>query len=132
VEVEHIPMGQVVAERRDPWQDGDALVIPVYEEQQVVVKRLVLREQIRVRRVRSTERQRFQDTVRREQLEVEDPDRTGMVHERYPEVEDDAEDAPRDSRRVERADVREPRAEDAHGGRPEGSFLEALARKVLQ
>lgn len=132
VEVEHIPVGQVVTERRDPWQDGDALVVPVYEEQQVVVKRLVLREQIRVRRVRSTERQHFQDTLRREQLEVEDPNRTGMVHERYPEVDDD-----RDPRRDGDDDGDDPRYQrdvdaDDRGGRQEGNFLEALARKVLQ
>src|SRR5919199_1443088 len=41
--VEHIPVGQVVTERKDPWEEDGALVIPLYEEQLVVVKRLYLR-----------------------------------------------------------------------------------------
>src|ERR687886_2423176 len=36
VEVEHVPIGQVVTARSDPYEDGDALVVPVYEEQLVV------------------------------------------------------------------------------------------------
>jgi len=55
--VEHQTVGQVVSERDEPWEEGDVLVIPMYEEQLVVTKRLVLRERIRVRRVGTTERQ---------------------------------------------------------------------------
>ena len=28
VEVEHVPIGQVVSERREPYQDGELLVVP--------------------------------------------------------------------------------------------------------
>ncbi|HLI50492.1 MAG TPA: DUF2382 domain-containing protein [Thermomicrobiaceae bacterium] len=83
VEVEHLPVGQVVSERRPPWQEGDVLIVPVYEEQLVVVKRLVLREQLRIRRVSVTERRLFEDQLRRERVVVDDPDETGLVHEQY-------------------------------------------------
>jgi uncharacterized protein (TIGR02271 family) len=84
VEVEHVPVGQVVSERKAPWQEDDVLIVPIYEEQLVVSKRLVMREQIRVRRVGSHRRELFEDTLRRERLDVEDPQHTGLIHERQP------------------------------------------------
>ncbi|MDP9224194.1 MAG: YsnF/AvaK domain-containing protein [Actinomycetota bacterium] len=84
VVVEHETVGQVVSERDKPWEEDGALVIPIYEEQLVVTKRLVLRERMRVRRVGVTERQLYQDTLRRERLVVEDPQHTGLVREHYP------------------------------------------------
>src|SRR5919199_3877796 len=84
VEVEHVPVGQVVSERKPPWQEDDVLIVPIYEEQLVVSKRLVLREQVRVRRVGTQRRELFEDTLRRERLEVEDPEHTGLVHEHHP------------------------------------------------
>ncbi len=84
VEVEHVPVGEVVQERRTPWEEGDAIVVPIYEEQLVVVKRLILREQLRIRRVGTTETRLFEDTLRRERIVVEDPNRTGLVHEQFP------------------------------------------------
>src|ERR687885_656957 len=93
VEVEHVPLGQVVSERKAPWQEDDVLIVPIYEEQLVVSKRLVMREQIRVRRLGSHRRELFEDTLRRERLEVEDPQHTGLVHERQPTHADEgAED----------------------------------------
>ncbi len=115
VEVEHVPVNQVVQEREAPWEEDGVLVVPVYEEQLVVVKRLVLREQLRVRRVGTTERRLYEDTLRRERLVIDDPTHSGLVHEQYP-----TEDAARD--------------EAAPGGAPrheEGNLLENLARKVL-
>ncbi len=108
VEVEHVPVGRVVAERQGPHQEGDVLVVPVYEEQLVVSKRLVLREELHIRRVPSTEMQVFEDTLRRERLVVEDADHTGALHERYPTEE---EQAP---------------------GTKVGSFFEDLKRKMMQ
>jgi uncharacterized protein (TIGR02271 family) len=84
VEVVHEPVGETVAERRDPWEEDGALIVPVYEEQLVVSKRLVLRERLRVRRLRTTERRLFEDTLKRERLVVDDPQNTRMVHEVYP------------------------------------------------
>jgi uncharacterized protein (TIGR02271 family) len=84
VEVEHVPIGQVVSERRAPWQEDDVLIVPIYDEQLVVSKRLVMREQIRVRRVGSQRRELFEDTLRREQVEIEDSEHSGLVHEHQP------------------------------------------------
>ncbi|MEA2642698.1 MAG: hypothetical protein QOF51_4092 [Chloroflexota bacterium] len=84
VEIEHVPVGQVVTERVGPWEENGVLFIPVYEEQLVVVKRLVLREHLKVQRIGATERQIFEDTVRRERLTIEDPSNGGLVREMYP------------------------------------------------
>jgi uncharacterized protein (TIGR02271 family) len=89
VEVEHVPVGQVVSERVAPWEEDGVLIVPIYEEQLVVTKRLVLREHLRVRRVGTTETHLFEDTLRRERVEVEDPANTGLVHELYPDDRDD-------------------------------------------
>jgi uncharacterized protein (TIGR02271 family) len=93
VEVEHVPVGRVVNQREGNRQEGDVLVVPVYEEQIVAVKRLVLREYVRVRRRRTTEYQVYNDTLRRDRLVVDDPQGTGFVHEVYrgPNGEDLAE-----------------------------------------
>mgnify|MGYP001346272292 CR=1 FL=1 len=85
VEVEHVLRGEIVEERRDPYYDGDELVVPVYEEQLVVSKRLILREELRVKRVPTSERRLFEDTLRRERLVVEDPSDGDLVRERYAE-----------------------------------------------
>ena len=52
VEVERVPVGRTLAEGEAPPQsreEGDTLVVPVFEEVAVVVKRLVLREEVRLR-----------------------------------------------------------------------------------
>jgi uncharacterized protein (TIGR02271 family) len=118
--VEYEPVGQVVSEREEPSESDGVLIVPVYEEQLVVVKRLVLRERMRIRRVGTTERQLFQDTLRREHLVVEDPQQTGLVHERYP---------------TDSASDDEKRSESKSGDeeeRDEGGFLGHLVRKALE
>jgi uncharacterized protein (TIGR02271 family) len=92
VEIEHIPAGQVVSEREGPYEQDGSLMVPIYEEQLVVVKRLVLKEQLRVRRVTSTKRQLFEDTLRRDRLVIEDPQNTQLVHEQYPTDEKPSEE----------------------------------------
>ena len=91
VEVEHVPIGQVVSKRVEPYQDGDVLVVPIYEEQLVVTKRLLLREELRIRRVATTQRQLFEDTLKKETVDVEDAAQTGMVHEQFPTDDDDGD-----------------------------------------
>ena len=118
--VEHEAVGQVVTEREKPWEETDGvLVIPIYEEQLVVTKRLVLRERLRVRRIGTTERQLFQDVLRRERLVVDDPQRTGLLHEQYPiSAPDSGQDVP-ELNGSERAE-------------PESGFLGNLVRKAQQ
>ena len=106
VEIEHVPVGRVVGQRQAPYEQGDELIVPVYEEQLVVSKRLILREELHIRRIPSTETQVFEDRLRRERLVVEDADHTGALRERYP-------------------------SEEPGGERHEG-FLENLRRKVMQ
>ena len=73
VEVEHVPVGRMLAEGEAapvPHEEGDTLVIPVVEESAVVVKRLVVREEVRLRFV-PTERPFEQAVeVRRQQATV--------------------------------------------------------------
>src|ERR1700730_13423137 len=118
--VEHEAVGQVVTEREKPWEETDGvLVIPIYEEQLVVTKRLVLRERLRVRRIGTTERQLFQDVLRRERLVVDDPQRTGLLHEQYPiSAPDSGQDVP-ELNGSERAE-------------PVSGFLGNLVRKALE
>lgn len=69
--IDVVPIGRDVSERRAPWRDGDALVVPVYEEALVVECRLVLREEIRLTPVRHVTGGPQQATLRRERAVVE-------------------------------------------------------------
>ncbi len=83
VRVQHVPVNQVVQEQRAPWEEQGVTIVPVYEEQAVLVKQLVLREYLRVERVRTSETRQFQDTVRREKLVIDDPSGSRLVHEEH-------------------------------------------------
>ena len=124
VTVEHEPVGQAVSEREQPWEEDGTLVVPIYEEQLVVTKRLILRERLRIRRIGTTERQLFEDTLRRERLLIEDPQHTGLVHEQYP-TDDPAGQHPRDTPLDEAEASEEP--EPTRAG-----FLEQLVHKALE
>ncbi|HLH21567.1 MAG TPA: DUF2382 domain-containing protein [Chloroflexota bacterium] len=119
VEIEHCPVGQIVNERVGPYEENGVLVVPVYEEQLVVVKRLVLKEHLRVRRVASTEHQVFEDKLRRDRLVIEDPNNTHFVHEQYGNVGDKPGD------RAVPAGGREREEHD------DGGLLGHLVRKAL-
>jgi uncharacterized protein (TIGR02271 family) len=125
VDVQHIPVGEYVEERRPPWEEQGVLTIPVYEEQLVVVKRLMLREYLKVRRIATTERRLFEEPLRRERLVIEDATNSGLVHERYP----GDDDIPPGERSGDEARNEEETRADS--GR-EGSFLERLGRRVLE
>jgi uncharacterized protein (TIGR02271 family) len=56
VEVETIAINSRIDAVPDVRQEGDTTIIPVVEEQLVVERRLVLKEEVRIKRVRSTER----------------------------------------------------------------------------
>ena len=74
VEVERVPVGRTLADGEAapvPHEEGDTLIIPVIEETAVVVKRLVVREEVRLRFV-PTERPFEQAVdVRRQHATVE-------------------------------------------------------------
>jgi uncharacterized protein (TIGR02271 family) len=83
VEIERVPIGREVSERTSPREEDGTLVVPIYEEKLMVVKRLVLKEELRIRRREVARKQRFEERVRKERVVVEDPDKTGAVHEHY-------------------------------------------------
>jgi stress response protein YsnF len=69
VEVERVPIGRTIEVVPSISQEGDTTIIPVVEEIVVVERRLVLKEEIRVRRVSTTE-QHQEKVVLREQEAV--------------------------------------------------------------
>jgi uncharacterized protein (TIGR02271 family) len=125
VVVEHVPVGQFVDERVEPWEEDGTLVVPIYEEQLVVVKRLLLKEELRVRRIGSTERRLIEEPVRRERVVVSDPAHTGLVHERYPVDEPDGPIVERHELATDPAPVDPGHAHDDEGG------LGGLLKKML-
>ena len=54
VVVERVAIGRVVDAVPPVRQDGDVTIMPVVEEELVVVRRLVLKEEVHLRRVRTT------------------------------------------------------------------------------
>lgn len=71
VVVERIAVDRIVEATAAPRQEGNTLVIPVYEEVLVVQKRLVLKEEVRITRTQQQERHAEQVTLRREEVSVE-------------------------------------------------------------
>ncbi len=56
VEIERVPIGRTVEAVPPIREEGDTTILPVVEEVVVVERRLVLKEEVRIRRLRSTER----------------------------------------------------------------------------
>jgi uncharacterized protein (TIGR02271 family) len=80
VEVERVAIGREVDAMPPVREDGDLIVIPVVEEILVVEKRLFLKEEVRLKRVRSVEQMDepvrlrvMQAVVEREDLTPGDP-----------------------------------------------------------
>ena len=74
LEVQRVPIGRVVESATAPRQEGDTLIVPVYEEVIVVEKRLLLREEVHVKRVRSEEHAPQTVSLRKEELTIERTD----------------------------------------------------------
>jgi uncharacterized protein (TIGR02271 family) len=75
VEVERIAVGRVVETAPEIRQDGDVMIIPIVEEEVVLVTRLVLREEIHIRRKTTQRTEQFTVTLRSERAEIT---RTGV------------------------------------------------------
>jgi uncharacterized protein (TIGR02271 family) len=71
VEIEHREMNQPVEEVRAPWYEGATLVMPVYEEIPVVIKRLILREEVRITKQSRMDAVKIDDTVQRDVVDIE-------------------------------------------------------------
>ncbi len=73
VDLEYVPIDQVVDHYPVPFMDGDVLVVPLVEEEivEVVVRRqLRVREELRIRRVTRQRQETIEVPLRREQVEV--------------------------------------------------------------
>ena len=71
VDVERVPIGRVVEFVPEVREEGDTLIIPVMEEMLVVEKRLVLKEESRITRRRSTEVEQARVMLNEEQVMIE-------------------------------------------------------------
>jgi stress response protein YsnF len=71
VEIEHVPVNRYVDSHPDVRTQGDTMIIPCVEEVIVVEKRLRVREEIHVRRVRREVDHPITVKVRREDIDVE-------------------------------------------------------------
>ncbi len=69
-EVTRVPVGRVVEAMPPVRQEGDTMVMPVVEEIVVTERRLVLREEVHIRRVRTTEQHQESVTLRYQEAEV--------------------------------------------------------------
>jgi len=84
VEVTHVPIQRVVDAPLPVREEHGTLIVPILEEVLVVEKRLMLKEEIHIRRHRVEIRQPQQVTLRREEVSVErvpNPDTSGTTHE---------------------------------------------------
>ncbi len=70
VEIERVPIGRHIASTPPVRQEGDVMIISVVEEHVVVERRLVLKEEIRIRRVRVTEHHRETVMVREQEAAI--------------------------------------------------------------
>lgn len=70
VEIERIAMGQIVASTPPVREEGDVTIIPVVEEIVVIEKRLVLKEEIHLRRIRVTEQHRETVALREQEAVI--------------------------------------------------------------
>ena len=69
--VERVPMGQELDAWPEPRWEGDVLVIPVVEEVVVAHKALVLKEEVRIKKIRHEEPVQEPVTLRRTEAVVE-------------------------------------------------------------
>jgi uncharacterized protein (TIGR02271 family) len=72
VEIERVKVNRRVTVPEERRQEGDWLVIPVMEEIFVVEKRLVVTEEIRIRKHLVTEDREVRESVRREHASIDD------------------------------------------------------------
>jgi stress response protein YsnF len=71
VEVERIAIGREIEAIPPRRQEGDTTIVPVVEEVVVVRRTLVLKEELHIRHVRSTEQHRENVTLRRQEAVID-------------------------------------------------------------
>ncbi|HEX6154536.1 MAG TPA: DUF2382 domain-containing protein [Burkholderiales bacterium] len=71
VDIEHVTINREVTAPEPPREEGDVLVIPVYEEVVTVHRKWILKEEVRLRRREVQTRHREEVVLREEQALVE-------------------------------------------------------------
>jgi len=71
VDIEHVVVNRVVDGPEPPREEGDVLIIPVYEEILTVQRQWVLKEEVRLRRREVQSRHREEVVLREEEALVE-------------------------------------------------------------
>ena len=92
VEIERVRASRPVEGPVGPREEGEWLIVPVVEEVLVVQKRLIVTEEIRIRRRPVIEEQEIRETIRRERVEIEDT--SGRAVPRDARARDAERDAP--------------------------------------
>ncbi|MBB3262666.1 uncharacterized protein (TIGR02271 family) [Azospirillum sp. OGB3] len=70
VEVLRVPVGRPVDAAPEPRYEGDVLIVPILEEELVVTKRLVLKEELHIRKQATRRTERVTETLRSEDAVV--------------------------------------------------------------
>jgi len=70
VEIERVPIGKPLDQAPKVREEGDVLIIPVVEEVLVTERRLFLKEEVRIRRVRGAEKHRQRVRVRKQEAVI--------------------------------------------------------------
>jgi len=70
IEIETVPVGLQIDVVPEVRQEGDTTIVPVVEEVLVVERRLMLKEEIRIRRVRTTERHQGKVMLRHQEAVI--------------------------------------------------------------
>jgi uncharacterized protein (TIGR02271 family) len=78
LEIERVKVNRPLDAPVSPREEDDWLVVPIMEEVLVVEKRLMLTEEVRIRKRQVTEERRVRETVRRERVEIEDATLSGV------------------------------------------------------
>jgi stress response protein YsnF len=70
VEIQRVPVNQIVDAPTPPREHGVVTIVPVYEEVVVIQKKLVLKEEIHVRRQTTTRHERHPVELRSEEVHI--------------------------------------------------------------
>ncbi len=81
VEVRHVPVDRIVAPDEAPANryEGDTLIVPILEEVLVVERRVRIKEELHITRIRREEHYREEVVLKAEQVSVERFDESGTL-----------------------------------------------------
>jgi uncharacterized protein (TIGR02271 family) len=71
IEIEHVAIGRQVENTPSVREEGDVTIIPVVEEILFIEKRLILKEEVRIRRVQVPGAHREVETLREQDVVIE-------------------------------------------------------------